>query len=242
MNNAPDSEWNSVMKRMFAGISRRYDLVNTLMTFGRDSAWRRHAVRTAMLPAGGTLLDVGSGTGKISFEAKRLDPALTVVALDLTRDMMVVGKRSDRKKRILWVNADAFALPFDDCRFDAVTSGYLMRNVPDISRAFQEQLRVVKPGGRVVCLETSPPDSRLLGPLIRFHFRFVIPLLGGLISGRWDAYRYLPRSTEAFKTPEELALIMAGEGFTGITYRRFMFGTVAVVAGTRPAVPPAGPH
>lgn len=235
MSSAKTSEWNSAMKRMFGGISRRYDLLNTLMTFGRDQAWRRYTLRMAMLPRAGALLDVGSGTGRIAMEAKMQDPGLTVVGLDLTVDMMKVGRLSDTGKCVFWVNADALVLPFHDSRFDAVTSGYLLRNVPDIRRAFQEQLRVVKPGGRVVCLDTSPPDSRLLKPVIWLYFRFVIPLIGGLISGRWDAYRYLPRSTEAFKTPEELAELMAEEGFTGIRYRRFMFGTMAVIAGTRPA-------
>jgi len=220
---------------MFGGISRRYDLLNTLMTFGRDRMWRRCTVRAAMPPKGGSLLDVGSGTGKIAFEAKAQDPSLTVAALDLTPDMMKVGQRSDQGNGVLWISGDALALPFSDGCFDAVASGYLMRNVPDISGAFREQLRVVKPGGRVACLDTCPPGSSFLKPVIHIYFRFIIPLLGGLISGQWDAYRYLPRSTEAFKTPEELAEIMAQAGFTGIRCRRFMFGTMALVAATRPA-------
>lgn len=234
MSGADTTRWNSSMRRMFGDISGRYDLLNTLMTFGRDQAWRRYAIRTAMLPEGGALLDVGTGTGKIALEAKGRDPGLTVAALDLTPGMMKQGRLSDTKNIVFWINGDALVLPFDDSRFDAVVSGYLMRNVPDIRRAFHEQLRVVKPGGRVVCLDTSPPSSRLLRPVIWVYFRFVIPLLGGLISGRWEAYRYLPRSTQAFKTPEELAEIMVDTGFTGIGYRRFMLGTMAVVWGTRP--------
>ncbi len=234
MSGADTTRWNSSMRRMFGDISGRYDLLNTLMTFGRDQAWRRYAIRTAMLPEGGALLDVGTGTGKIALEAKGRDPGLTVAALDLTPGMMKQGRLSDTKNSVFWINGDALVLPFDDSRFDAVVSGYLMRNVPDIHRAFHEQLRVVKPGGRVVCLDTSPPSSRLLRPVIWVYFRFVIPLLGGLISGRWEAYRYLPQSTQAFKTPEELAEIMADTGFTGIGYRRFMLGTMAVVWGTRP--------
>ncbi|HPW68788.1 MAG: ubiquinone/menaquinone biosynthesis methyltransferase [Desulfomonilia bacterium] len=226
--------WNSSMRRMFGSISRCYDLLNTLMTFGRDQAWRRYAIRAAMPPQGGALLDVGTGTGKIALEAKAQNPGLVVAALDLTPDMMRQARLSDAANGIFWINGDALELPFADRRFDAVVSGYLMRNVPDISRAFQEQLRVVKPGGRVVCLDTSPPASRLLGPVIRVYLRFVIPLLGGLISGRWDAYRYLSRSTESFKTPEELAEIMANAGFARIDSRRFMFGTMAAVWGTRP--------
>ncbi len=235
MSGVDTTGWNSSMRRMFGDVSLHYDLLNTLMTFGRDQAWRRYAIRTAMLPEGGALLlDVGTGTGKIALEAKGRDSGLTVAALDLTPDMMKKGRLSDASNGVFWINGDALVLPFDDSRFDAVISSYLMRNVPDIRRAFQEQLRVVKPGGRVVCLDTSPPASLLLRPVIWVYFRFVIPLLGGLISGRWEAYRYLPRSTQAFKTPEELAEIMTDTGFTGIGYRRFMLGTMAVVWGTRP--------
>jgi demethylmenaquinone methyltransferase/2-methoxy-6-polyprenyl-1,4-benzoquinol methylase len=221
------------MRRMFGRISPRYDLVNTLMTFGRDQAWRRMTLAAASPPRGGLLLDVGTGTGRIALEAARQDPDLTVVALDLTPEMLKLGKRTDADGRILWVNGDALDLPFSDGLFDAVTSGYLLRNVPDMHLALKEQLRVVRPGGRVAFLDTSPPRSPVLRPFIRVYFRVVIPLLGGLISGQWEAYRYLPHSTEAFRTPEELREIMARAGFTDIRSRSLMFGTMVLMSGAR---------
>jgi demethylmenaquinone methyltransferase/2-methoxy-6-polyprenyl-1,4-benzoquinol methylase len=128
-------------------------------------------------------------------------------------------------------------LPFPDATFDAVTSGYLVRNVIDVHRAFEEQMRVVKPGGRVVCLETSPAPRNALRPLVLFHLKVVIPLLGYLIARNRAAYMYLPQSTQAFKTPDQLALIMESIGLKDVSYHRFMFGTMAVHVGVRPYVP-----
>jgi demethylmenaquinone methyltransferase/2-methoxy-6-polyprenyl-1,4-benzoquinol methylase len=109
-----------------------------------------------------------------------------------------------------------------------------MRNVIDVPRAFREQMRVVRPGGRIVCLDTSPPPHNLLRPFIMLHLKYVIPLLGRLISGDSSAYKYLPESTQAFKTPDELAAIMRSVGLRDVRYRRFMFGTMAVHTGIRP--------
>lgn len=226
--------WNRSMQKMFGSISRRYDLLNTLMSLGRDRAWRRFALDAAAPPEDGALLDIGTGTGKIAAEAKARHPGLLVAAADLTPAMMRVGKDALRGLDISWINADALMLPFGDESFDVVTSGFLMRNVPDIKKAFIEQLRVVKQGGRVVCLDTSPPRSHILKPLILLHFRVIIPLMGGLLTGQWDAYRYLPRSTESFKTAEELARIMEDAGFEHIAFHSFMFGTMTVITGVRP--------
>ncbi|MEA3470270.1 MAG: class I SAM-dependent methyltransferase, partial [Thermodesulfobacteriota bacterium] len=125
---------------------------------------------------------------------------------------------------------------FPDSLFHAVTSGYLVRNVTDIEKAFEEQMRVVMPGGRVVCLDTSPAPQNILRPFAIFYLRYVIPLLGWMIARDMDAYRYLPESTEAFKTPEELAKIMEKVGFREVVIKHFMFGNIGVVAGRRPRI------
>jgi demethylmenaquinone methyltransferase/2-methoxy-6-polyprenyl-1,4-benzoquinol methylase len=147
------------------------------------------------------MLDVGAGTGEIALDAWRENPALKVVALDLTLNMMRVGREKSSGRRICWVNADALTLPFADETFDIVTSGYLMRNVPDVSRAFREQLRVVRRGGRVACLDTCPPKDNVLKPLISLYFRLGIPVLGGIVSGQWAAYRYLPATMPSSHRP-----------------------------------------
>lgn len=229
----PAADHGARVREMFSRIAGRYDLLNRLMTFGRDGAWRRLVVAEAGLAPGARLLDLGTGTGDIAFEALRQVGGLTVVGADFTLPMMQVGRGRPGGERVLWCGADALRLPFADGVFDAVTSGYLVRNVADPLRAFREMARVVRPGGRVVCLDTTPPRG-LLRPLVLLHLRVVIPLLGRLVAGDADAYRYLPASTEGFKNAEELAALMRKAGLAEVRYRRLMLGSIAVHAGVRP--------
>ena len=225
------------IREMFGQISDRYDLMNRFMALGQDRAWRRQAVSAAALPPGGLLLDAGSGTGDIALEALRRDSTLRVMAVDFSTQMMQMGRRRPGGQRIFWCHTDALELPFPDATFDAVTSGYLVRNVIDVRRALKEQIRVVKPGGRVVCLETSPAQRNAFRPFVLFHLKFVIPLLGTLIARNRAAYMYLPKSTQAFMTPEQLAGIMESIGLKDVSYHRFMLGTMIVHVGVRPEEP-----
>ncbi len=219
---------------MFGRIARRYNLMNRLMTFGQDRRWRRFVVRQATLPRGGWLLDIATGTGDIAFEARQQVPDLHVVAADFALPMMRVGQQRSGAHAIAWQAADTLHLPYATAAFDAVTSGYLFRNVTDIPGALAEQVRVLRPGGRLVTLDTTPPPRGPLRPFIQFHLKLVIPVLGRIISGQADAYRYLPESTLGFKTAEELAGLMRAAGLVEVGYRRFMLGTMAVHWGTRP--------
>jgi demethylmenaquinone methyltransferase/2-methoxy-6-polyprenyl-1,4-benzoquinol methylase len=219
---------------MFGGISARYDLLNRLITFGRDRAWRRHVLERATLPPGGRLLDIGAGTGGVAFEALRLNPTLHVIAADYTIQMIAMGRRKASTDKICWCNADALHLPFPHAVFDSVASAYLIRNVTSAEQAFKEQMRVTKPGGRVVCLDTSPPSPNITRPFVVFYLRFVIPLLGQLIASDRAAYEYLPSSTQAFMTPDELASTMRNAGLEDLQYERFMFGTQVIATGIRP--------
>jgi demethylmenaquinone methyltransferase/2-methoxy-6-polyprenyl-1,4-benzoquinol methylase len=219
---------------MFGKISARYDLINRLISLGRDRFWRRYAVKKAALPKGGQLLDVGTGTGDIALEALCRDPALRVTAVDFSLQMMMVGRRRPAGQKILWCNADALQLPFPDAMFDAVVSGYLVRNVTDVHQAFEEQIRVAKPGGKIVCLDTSPVPPTALRPFILFYLRVVIPLLGSVLARNRAAYMYLPSSTQAFMTPDQLASTMRNAGLQDVSYQRFMFGIMAVHTAIRP--------
>jgi demethylmenaquinone methyltransferase/2-methoxy-6-polyprenyl-1,4-benzoquinol methylase len=223
------------VQNMFDRIAARYNLMNRLMTFGQDVRWRRFVVRQANLSAASTLLDLATGTGDIAFEAVRAVPGVVVVGGDFSLGMMIEGQKQPMGNSISWSAADALNLPFADETFDAVTAGYLMRNVIDIPRAFAEQMRVLKPGGRLVLLDTTPPPNNLLRPFIVFYLKFIIPTLGRLISGNADAYQYLPESTQKFKTADELAALMRDAGFVNVGYKTFMFRTMAAHWGERRA-------
>ncbi len=212
---------------MFAHIARRYDLMNRLMTAGQDVRWRREVIRRAELPASGRLLDLGAGTGDLAREALRQVPKSLPVAADFTLEMMRVGKTRPNMG-LEWAAADALCLPFPDGSFDAVVSGFLLRNVSDILQSLNEQRRVLKPGGRIIALDTTQPPKNPLAPLIKLHLHTVIPTLGRLIVGSAEAYRYLPETTENFLSAEGLAERMQTAGFQGVGFRRLMFGTVAI--------------
>jgi demethylmenaquinone methyltransferase/2-methoxy-6-polyprenyl-1,4-benzoquinol methylase len=233
-NHASNPHHTAAMQDMFGRIAARYDLMNRLMTFNQDRAWRRFVITQARLTPGDWLLDIATGTGDIALEARRQVRDLHVIAADFTLPMMRVGQRRNGAEAIAWQAADTLCLPYIDHTFDAVTSGYLFRNVSDIPTALNEQVRVLKPGGRLVTLDTTPPPRNLLRPFIQFHLKFVIPTLGRIITGQADAYRYLPESTLGFKTADELADLMRAAGLVNVGYRRFMFDTMAVHWGIKP--------
>ena len=224
---------------MFTRIASRYDLMNRLMTFGQDAVWRKEVIRLADLPTrGGQILDLGAGTGDLGFEALRQHPETISVEADFTFEMLRVGRQRmvsqpTSQTTISWSVADALNLPFPDNSFDAVVSGFLMRNVIDLPLALYEQRRVLKPGGRIVILDTTHPRKNLLTPFVRFHMHFIIPLLGRLISGQHDAYEYLPDSSEAFLSAEALAGKLINAGFGKIAFRRLNFGTIAIHWGVK---------
>ena len=218
---------------MFSHIAPRYDLMNRLMTVGQDMRWRREVIRRADLPARGRLLDLGAGTGDLARLGLHQYPGCHVAAADFTVEMMREGRKNPSSAELLWSAADALNLPFADETFDAVVSGFLLRNVTDLSRSLSEQNRVLKPGGRIVALDTTRPRSSLLSPFIRFHLHVVIPTLGGWLACQPAAYRYLPESTEQFLSAEQLAVSMQAAGFRKIGYHLLMFGTAAIHWGER---------
>jgi len=227
----------AAVRDVFARIAPRYDLMNRVMTAGMDRRWRRFVVRQAALPRQGRLLDIATGTGDIAFEALSQVEGVTAIGADFVPSMMVIGQRRPQGNQIRWIAADALNLPLADSSVHAVTHGFLVRNVIDIEQAFAEQWRVLKPGGRVVCLDTTPPPANLLRPFLLFYLTKVIPLIGMLLTGHRRAYTYLPNSTIGFKTPEALSQIMRDAGFVDVSYRPFMFNTIAVHWGVKPGLP-----
>lgn len=223
------------VRGMFDRLARRYRVANRVITFGRDSAWRLAVIRAAGLPPGGRLLDVGAGTGDLALAARVRDPLLRAVAVDFARGMLAAGRHADPEPGILWCCGDARRLPFRDGVFDAAVSGYLLRNVPDPREALREQARVVRPGGRVVCLETAPPSAHRARWLTGFYLRRVMPVLGWLVTGDRRAYRYLGDTTEAFLDPADLARLMQAAGLDNVTWSPGTLGVVAIHIGVRRA-------
>jgi demethylmenaquinone methyltransferase/2-methoxy-6-polyprenyl-1,4-benzoquinol methylase len=225
MSNLPSRDHAADVKGLFTRIAERYDLMNRLITGWQDVRWRNEVVQLAGLEPGSRLLDIGTGTGDLARSALRQCPDVRAAAVDFTPAMMQVGQK---KGNLPFLAADAIALPFPDGIFDAVISGFLMRNVGDRDKVLQEQFRVLKKGGQIVVLDTTRPVRNLFSPLVWFHMHVIIPVLGRLITGAEDAYRYLPESTEQFLTAERLAEKIEAAGFSVIRFRRYMFGTIAI--------------
>ncbi len=223
------------IKNMFDQISPRYVLMNRLMTFGQDRYWRKQLVKFADIKDGDMLLDVATGTGDVIIEAVEHGIQLkNSVGLDFSEGMLSVAKSRLDIPQIQWMQADALELPFKSNKFNAVTSAYLMRNAVNIKTALTEQFRVLNPGGKVACLDTTPPGKTILSPLIDFYFLKIIPLLGAFIASSKAAYTYLPETTKNFKTADELKEMMIQAGFKDVFHKKYMFGTMAIHWGTKP--------
>ena len=232
MTNLTGKERGEYVQSMFTRIAHRYDFMNRLMTAGQDVHWREQVIQQARLKTNAHLLDLGTGTGDLAREALKQQPDAKVVAADFTLEMMRVGQRQGNG-RLPWSAADALNLPFEKYTFDAVVSGFLMRNVGDIQQALKEQYRILKPGGRIIILDTTKPKRNLFSPFVWLHMHVVIPLVGGLLSGFRDAYNYLPDSTEEFVTAKEMVVRMAAVGFKRINFEVLMFGTIAIHWGEK---------
>lgn len=222
---------------MFARIVPRYDLMNALMTAGRDQAWRRVAARLGAPPSGGLVLDLATGTGDLARAFFEVTQAEAVVGADFAEPML---RRARAKltphagRRMHLVAADALALPFRDGTFACVASAFLLRNLDDLARGLAEMRRVTAPGGRVVALEIAQPACRPWRALFRLYFHRVVPLLGALVAGERAAYTYLPRSVDRFATPTELARRMVEAGLGDVRVVRLGLGTVTVHVGRVP--------
>jgi demethylmenaquinone methyltransferase/2-methoxy-6-polyprenyl-1,4-benzoquinol methylase len=221
------------IRQLFTSIARRYDLVNRLLSLGQDQRWRRQALAAAELPPGGSLLDVATGTGDVAWRAVRQEPARHVVGLDLTPAMLRYARTKGAPGAVSWTLGDGLALPFPESTFDAVISVFMLRNVPDVPGALAEQRRVVRPGGRVVCLEMTWPRRFPISWLFDLYFFGWAPLVGWLLTGDARAYRYLPRSVKRFMRPEALAEALERAGLRIRERQSLMLGTVTLLSGVR---------
>ena len=220
---------------MFDRIAPVYDGINAVISGFQEPRWRRRAVAATGLRSGMAAIDVATGTGKLAGSlADRVGPFGRVLGVDVSAGML--ERARDAGSDTPWLEfivGDALALPADDASFDAATIAFGMRNLPDHERGFAEMARVVRPGGRVVCLEIARPRS-LAGRIGRLWFERAVPLIGRVV-GQAEAYRYLVSSVRAYPSPAEVAEIMGRRGLVDVRWRPMSFGMVTLHVGARPA-------
>ena len=236
----PQPEGKAVyVQQMFGAIARRYDSTNRLMTLGRDQSWRRYTVAQALGEPGPLrVLDVATGTGDLGLEALRQQPEALVIGVDFVPDMLHLaqhkaGTAAPGPAPLHLTAGDALNLPFSDGAFDAIVTGFALRNVTDIPAVFAEMARVTRPGGRVACLEIAKPQTPFFRQLFGLYFYRLVPIIGGWLTGQPAAYSYLPNSLTGFLTPDEIAEVMRHSGWHQVSYKRLMLGVVAVHVGRR---------
>jgi len=234
----PSPEKVRWVNRHFNVVAPKYDFMNSLLSFGIHHLWKRAAVRMLALDAGDRVLDLCGGTGDLALLAARVVGASgQVVLYDLNRPMMELGRLKTGRHfpagRIVYVQGDAQGISVADQSFDAAMVGFGIRNLTDLEQGFREMYRVLRPGGKMMCLEFSTPVDPLFRWLYDFYSFYVMPWLGNLIAGSREAYTYLPESIRSFPLPGELSKILERVGFTSVTYRRLTNGIAAVHLGTK---------
>lgn len=237
---AQDSPWlaqgeakRRAVQAMFAEIAPSYDLLNSLLSVRLHHRWRAAAVRALGLRPGDRALDVCCGTGDFLHPLREaVGSSGSVAGTDFCEPMLRLALKKPRHEAALTLG-DACSLPYRDGRFEAVTVGWGLRNVPDLDLALSEAFRVLKPGGRFVSLDMARPRSRLLGRVAEWSFHTLSPALGRLFGNR-EAYEYLPKSAERFASREEMVSAMERAGFVAVRWRDFYFGNVCMHWGVRP--------
>lgn len=219
---------------LFARVAPKYDLINAVMSFGLHQSWRRRAAKLAALRSGDCAVDVCCGTGDLARAAReRVGKGGVVIGVDICPAMLAAAVRRTPELVGRMVVARAEALPLRTGCAGAALTGFSMRNVSDVRAAISEMSRAVRPGGRVVILETASPRPRVVRPFWRFYMRRIVPKLARLFGAPADAYEYFEQSVREFRTREELAAEMAACGLVDVTTHDLALGAVCVHTGVR---------
>jgi demethylmenaquinone methyltransferase/2-methoxy-6-polyprenyl-1,4-benzoquinol methylase len=223
---------------MFDAIATRYDLLNHLLSAGIDRRWRKRAIRSLALTGRERVLDLCAGTADLAIAAIDAPaPASRVIGVDFAHQMLRVGHdKIDRRRlhdRVTLVQGDATRLPLRESAVDAVTVGFGIRNVEDLSAACEEIRRVLVPGGRFAILEFAIPEAPAFKAAYLWYFNQILPRIGRVISRHGAAYAYLPASVGAFARPDQLVTILRRHGFDEVSADRLTFGIVYLYTGTK---------
>lgn len=224
--------------QLFDHIAPQYDRMNSVISLGTHRLWRRQVMDQMTVRPGDFALDLCCGTGDWTLAlAQAVGPAGEVVGLDLSHEMLAVAQQKVRaahlQSQITLKQGDAMHLPYPDNTFNVVTIGFGLRNVPDAQQVLSEMTRVVKPGGQVVCLETSQPTNPVVHAGWQLYFGHVVPLMGRVVAHHYRAYDYLQRTTHQFVSAEQLAVMFTAAGLHHVHYRCFNLGAAAVHFGTK---------
>ena len=227
------------IQQMFDGIAPDYDRLNHLMSLGVDRSWRRRALRAIVTPERPqALLDIACGTGDFALaQARRMHADSRITGLDLSEGMLAVMREKVEKAglagRISCEQGDCEQMRFAEGSFDCATIAFGIRNFAHREAALVEILRVLKPGGRLVILELSVPENKLLRWAYNLYFMHFVPWIGGLVSGDKAAYKYLPASVQAFPGRREWTATMVRCGYANVRHRAFTFGLCRMYIGEK---------
>ena len=229
----PDAKRRYV-RRLFATIADRYDFITIFLSYGRDRAWKRKLVRLAGPLGGRRVLDLATGTGDIAYMAA--EGGARAIGLDITPRMVELAraKIDGGTPRAVFLIGDMLALPFPAATVDVVTSGYGLRNVPDLTTAVDEIVRVLKPGGIVLSLDFNRPRSRTVRAVYLAYLTIVGGALGWVLHRDADTYRYIPASIRMYPGAEAVASLMRDRGLRDVTYDRVLGGLMAIHCGRKP--------
>ena len=232
----PVDKSGSRIRQMFGEIAGRYDFMNHFLSGGTDIYWRWRTVRMAKPEGEAPILDVCTGTGDLAFAWRKSAGADTpVVATDFTHGMLKLAEDKRDERNIVFMEADTQSLPFEDNIFQLVSVAFGLRNISSTIGGLQEMARVCKPGGRVVVLEFSLPDNKLLSRSYQWYFRNVLPKLGQLlVRNRQAAYEYLPQSVSEFPSGNDLTGIMEEAGLERTSFSKLTAGIATVYIGYKP--------
>jgi demethylmenaquinone methyltransferase/2-methoxy-6-polyprenyl-1,4-benzoquinol methylase len=227
-----------MVHNVFSHIAERYDTMNTVLSLNLDQYWRRKTLEVAAPGSGEQWLDVCCGTGKLTLEIRRiLGTTGGVTGLDFNEAMLSVARRAESQAHlpcpIRWMEADAMDLPFPDETFDGVTIGFGLRNLPDYDRGIREMCRVLKPGGKWVCLELSHPVLPIFKQGHGLFVRHVVPRIGNLGHAAESDYQWLPESLRRFPGADDLAYRVSQAGLVDVRFKRLSGGIVAIHVGYR---------
>ncbi len=233
-----ETEKVKLVQHHFNTVAAKYDLANTILSFGLHHLWKGTAIEMLGLKPGDRVIDVCGGTADLAILAARAVGAFGRVTLyDINRSMMDAGKskvaESSLTRRIMYVQGDAEQLSVADQTFDAAMVGFGIRNLTHMERGFQEMHRVLKPGGKLMCLEFSKPTAPWFRWLYDLYSFSIMPLVGRILVGSWEAYTYLPESIRMFPLPEELTGVLERIGFSQVTQKKLTNGIAVVHLGIK---------